>query len=533
MNVYLIGVIISLIIYLIVGAGAGTQVKGVNDYYVAGRKAPTILVVGSLVASFLSTGAFLGDTGEVYSGFFVPIIIIGVLQATGYLWGSSLFGRYIRRSEALTLPDYFAKRFQSNKMRKLSAIITIFAVSAYMLSAMQGISTLMTTITGLDYKWCVIIAWVSFTLFTIYSGSMGVLLTDTIMFLVFLSAAIVAVPFVTHNAGGWINAIHNLANSTTSPGIISWHSNLSYLYPTGMQNICWALIYGVVWMLVVMVSPWQTSRYLMAKNEHTVMRSAVWASIGVMITTILLYFMAAFVQLVNPNLVPSQSMIWAAMNMMPTIVGVVLLAGILAAGISSASTFLSLIGFSLTNDIFREKINSQNDDKAKLRISRIGMLLASLVVLVIAYFNPPQIFIIMYFGGTVIASSWGCVALASIWSKKLSKTGAFVGMLTGFITCVIVKIISGFTSFEWPIYLDPFIVGTIASCIAMVVGSIAIPVTGKEILERQKLFNIPKVECRVKDIKTTIRTGYIYILFGVMLFIVLMLAWALPYLGVF
>ena len=76
-------------------------------------------------------------------------------------------------------------------------------------------------------------------------------------------------------------------------------------------------------------------------------------------------------------------------------------------------------------------------------ISRIGMLIARLVILVIAYFNPPQIFVIMYFGGTVIASSWGAVAIASIWSKKLSKTGAFAGMLSGFLACAIVKIVSG------------------------------------------------------------------------------------------
>ena len=55
-----------------------------------------------------------------------------------------------------------------------------------MLSAIQGISTLMSSITGLSYSFCVIIAWVSFAVFTVWSGSSGVLITDTIMFLVFL-----------------------------------------------------------------------------------------------------------------------------------------------------------------------------------------------------------------------------------------------------------------------------------------------------------------------------------------------------------
>lgn len=93
----------------------------------------------------------------------------------------------------------------------------------------------------------------------------------------------------------------------------------------------------------------------MAKDEKTVLKSAVWSSALVIMITTLLYFSAAFVQSINPDLVASQSIIWAAMNLMPKLVGVVLLTGILAAGISSASTFLSLIGFSITNDLMNLK----------------------------------------------------------------------------------------------------------------------------------------------------------------------------------
>ena len=104
MNVYIIGIFVSLAVFFLVGLIAGRKVKDTNDYYVSGRRAPTVLIVGSLIASFLSTGAFLGDTGEVYSGFFMGIVIVGVIQATGYIYGAGFFGRYIRRS-VLTLPN--------------------------------------------------------------------------------------------------------------------------------------------------------------------------------------------------------------------------------------------------------------------------------------------------------------------------------------------------------------------------------------------------------------------------------------------
>ena len=242
----------------------------------------------------------------------------------------------------------------------------------------------MSSITGYDYRLCAVIVWLAFTAFTIYSGSPGVLLTDTIMFLVFLAAALVAVPFLVRAGGGWFGGIEALARSDTMPGILSWAGNPDYLYPDGVSNTIWAVTYGIVWALVVAISPWQTSRYLMAKDEHVVLRSSVWSSMGVMVVTIALYFAAAFVRNLNGDLPGSEAMIWAATHVLPPVIGMLLLIGISAAGISSASTFLSLIGFSVVNDI----LPGAGDDRKKLARSRWAMLAVSLVVLVLAYLNP-------------------------------------------------------------------------------------------------------------------------------------------------
>lgn len=525
---YTIGTCIALVLFIGIGVFAGRKVKDTNDYYVAGRKAPTILIVGSLIASFLSTGAFMGDTGEVYSGFFMGIVIVGILQASGYVYGAGLFGKYIRRAKVNTVPEYFGKRFASNRLRKLAAITVVVAVSAYLLSAIQGVSTLMSSITGLNYRLCVIIAWLSFTIFTVYSGSMGVLLTDTIMFLVFLVAALVGIPYIVHAAGGWNEAIAALALSTSKPGIISWSNNLDYLYPTGVQNLVWAIVYGVVWAIVVMVSPWQTSRYLMAKNEHVVMRSSIWASMGVVVVTTALYFSAAFVYKINPNLADSStSIIWAAMNCMPAVVGVVMLTGILSAGVSSASTFLSLVGASLTNDIINKKENSSAN--YELRISRIGMGIVSVIVLLIAFLNPPQIFWIMYFGGTVIAGSWGVVALASVWYKKISETGAFWGMLLGFLGCAIPKAYSALAGVTFPIYLDPFFIGLILSLLGIWLGSKIKPASVDDIERYRSLHIRPNSEKDSAMDKATQKLTNVYLLFGIALGVFFVFCYALPY----
>ncbi len=526
MNVYLIGVLLALLLFLLVGSLVGRKVKDTNDYFVAGRNAPVLLVTGSLIASFLSTGAFLGDTGEVYSGFFMGIVIVGVIQASGYIYGAGLFGRFIRRSGVSTLPEYFNKRFHSVRMGRLASLILVVSVSAYLLSAIQGVATLIEHVTGMNYRLCVLLACLTFTSFTVYSGSPGVLLTDTIMFLAFLAAALLAVPFVISAAGGWFAGIETLARSSDIPGILSWSGNPDYLYPDGKSNLIWAITYGIVWALVVSVSPWQTSRYLMARDEHVVMRSSIWSSIGVMVVTLSLYFMAAFIRAVNGNLPGSEAVIWAAKNLLPKLVGIIMLTGITAAGLSSASTFLSLIGFSLVNDILPFQ---KTEDSRRLRVSRLSMLLVSVLIMLLAWFNPPQIFWIMYFGGTVIASSWSVVAFGSVWSRRLSEEGAFLSMLLGFLGCAVSKMYYALNDITPRIYLDSFFIGMTLSLAGAILGSAAKKPEMREYEERERLHLDNADGTDEGEKRKDMRLWRIYFAFGLLLMVFFLFFYALPY----
>ena len=69
---------------------------------------------------------------------------------------------------------------------------------------------------------------------------------------------------------------------------------------------------------------------------------------------------------------PQRVLIWAAFHVMPKLVGTLMLAGIMAAGLSSASTFLSVIGFSITSDIVFVEFKSE---KQQLFVSRVIMLI--------------------------------------------------------------------------------------------------------------------------------------------------------------
>lgn len=543
MNVYLCGMIISMVIFVIISMIVSKKVKNAEDFYVAGRQAPVILIAGSLIASYSSTGMFMGDAATCYQGAFVPIILFAGMQSAGYIFGAIFFGRYLRRSKSLTMPEFFGNRFNSPKLRALAAITAVITMSVYLLSVIQGIGTLMGIVTGVDYRICIIVVMIVFTFISVTSGSRGVLITDTLMAGVFTIAMLVGVVFISKGTGGWYDTLETIAKNADTSVILSWAGKGEVLgagYKGGADNIAWGIIYGIVWMSVCMIGPWQASRYQMAKSEHVVVKSAYWAAVGVFLLEFFSGIAAVMVVRVNPDLTPSHVLIWASMNLMPKLLGVLLLTGILAAGISSATTFQSLVGASVSNDIVKTLKADKNSlsseqrmelDKNAIKIGRIAMIVVAIIVLAIALINPPAIFIIMYFGGAMMASSWMPVAVGSVFSKRLTKTGAFCGMLAGFAGTFILKLSSFVFDFSLPVYLDPSLVGIVINVIAMVLGSAFTQVTDEEKEEREKMFVMPQAEKNPEEARKTLCFAKKGMLVGFILFVVMLVLWIIPYMN--
>ena len=230
-----------------------------------------------------------------------------------------------------------------------------------------------------------------------------------------------------------------------------------------------------------------------------------------------------FLNLYHPEMKSaSHVLIWAAMNILPTVLGVILLTGVLAAGISSATTFLSLVGSSVANDIYRGKGYT-------IKIGRVSMIAVSAVVLLLAVFNPPQILWIMYFGGAIVASAWMPVALASVLSKRITKTGAFTGMLCGFLGCFALKLYSNMSGTTLPAVLDPVIIGIVLNVIGIIAGSAATRVTAEEKEARAKLFVVPEEEKDPQERKKTLQYMRFAPLLGILIMAILILVWAAPY----
>lgn len=503
MDIYSGAILASLIVYIAVGNYAGRRVKKLDDYFVAGRRASTLLIVGTLVASVLSTNAFLGETGFVYDGQAGPYLLWPPIAAMGYIFGALLFGRYLRRSRALTVADYFGKRFNSHRVQTAAGITIIFGLGGYLLAVTQGTAFLLTHVTDFTFTQSLVISWISYTAFTMYAGTRGVILTDTLMFLLFTSVAMLALIFLVQDAGGWVTAVQGLATLPEKPDLMAWHGIVGDDTPFSsvLDFTLWNITLALAWGLVYAVSPWQSSRYLIARDEHVVMRAACIAAIFLILMELTLYSAGAVINLSDTGIQPSEEVIiFAALNLLPELLGALLLAGIMAAGLSSASTFLSLVGFSVSNDIFRHEAV---DEKKMLKLSRLTMLVVGVIMLVIAFYSPVDIFWLTFFVGTLFASSWGPVALMSVWSKRITADAAFWGIVSGFVFNAVPKALEYFGWVDLPFWLDPILLGGMVSLGVVLVVSRFSRVSRQEQVYRMQMHRTPEQELSASKLRFT------------------------------
>ena len=79
MDLFTLTIGVSILIYLVIGCYAGRSVKKLDDYFVAGRRAPTLLILGTLVASVMSTSIFMGEAAFTTIASLAPICSSPVL----------------------------------------------------------------------------------------------------------------------------------------------------------------------------------------------------------------------------------------------------------------------------------------------------------------------------------------------------------------------------------------------------------------------------------------------------------------------
>ncbi|MBT1446313.1 sodium/proline symporter PutP [Shewanella sp. JM162201] len=451
-------ILITFVGYLALMMGIGfwayKATDSVDDYILGGRKMGPGVTALSVGASDMSGWLLLGLPGAVYLGGLGEAWIgIGLVIGAwlNWLFVAKRLRIYTQLADnALTLPDFFEKRFhdKGGVLRFVSALTILVFFTFYASSGMVGGAILFEKVFGLDYNAALVIGSAIIVGYTFIGGFFAVSWTDFFQgSLMLIALLIVPMAIFSHP---------------------ETHGTLETLQPQMLSlindNTTWLGVLSLMaWGLGYFGQPHILSRFMaIEKPDHLPVSRRIAMSwmivslLGALATGLVgsVYFAAS--PLTNPETVFIQ-LAQVAFN--PWIAGL-LVAAILSAIMSTIDSQLLVCSSVVTEDFYR-KFRPQASDKELMRVGRFGVLAIAILAGVIALNPESSVLGLVSYAWAGFGAAFGPVVLLSLFWQHYSKAGAVATIITGALTVVVWKQLSGgiFDVYE---ILPGFILATIA-----------------------------------------------------------------------
>ncbi len=506
-----IQILISMVIYMtaviVIGVIYAKRAnKNSEAYFLGGRSLGPWVTAMSAEASDMSGWLLMGLPGVAYWCGLADAAWTAIGLAIGtylnWLIVSKRLRRYsVRANNSITLPEFFSNRFrEKNKtiMFLAAAFILIF-FTVYAASCFVTCGKLFSTLFGAPYQLMLIVGAVFVLLYTILGGFLAESVSDFMQAIVMLVALSVIVIIGTVQAGG-LSAVFE--NAREIPGFFEFFglatptvdaNGQQLLSDAGEPLFGAASDYGLLtifsmlaWGLGYFGMPQVLLRFMAIRKEDELKRSRRIAMVWVVISL----SVAVFIGIIGRQLFPAEHLtkaaaenifITMAQSYLPSILAGFVMAGILAATISSSDSYLLIAASAFSKNIFQGIFKKSATDKQVMTVSRITLLVLTLVGVLIALDEDSVIFEIVSFAWAGFGATFGPVMLFSLFWKRINKPGAIAGMVGGAAMVFFWKLVLNGLGGVFTIY--ELLPAFIFSSICIVVVSLLTKAPSKEIEE--------------------------------------------------
>ncbi|MBI2421444.1 MAG: cation acetate symporter [Candidatus Hydrogenedentes bacterium] len=471
---------ITFMLYLYIGWAA--RVRETSGFYVAGHGVPPIANGAATAADWMSAASFISMAGMIsVMGYDGSVYLMG--WTGGYVLLALLLAPYLRKFGKYTVPDFVGDRYYSNVVRVIAVIAALFVSFTYVAGQMRGVGIVFSKFLGIGIEQGVVVGMIIVAFFAVLGGMKGITWTQVAQYVVLISAFLIPAVAISFKLTG--NPVPQLGFvfSDIVPKLNAIQVDLGFAeYTTPFQGktmldvlcITLALMAGTAGLPHVIV------RFYTVPDVRAARYSAGWALLFIA----LLYTTApALATFARYNLIDSlhgktiaeiDAQEWPAKwkktglldyvdkdgngtielrpdpetseliidrdiivlstpevaRLAPWVIALVA-AGGLAAALSTASGLLLVISSSIAHDIYFRLINPKAEEKNRLLVGRIMVLLA---VILAGYFgvNPPGFVAqVVAFAFGLAAASFFPVILLGIFDRRANREGAIAGMLAG------------------------------------------------------------------------------------------------------
>ena len=465
MNGNTIQILIAMIIYMaaviVIGVVFAKRAnKSSENYFLGGRSLGPWVTAMSAEASDMSGWLLMGLPGVAYWCGLADAAwtAIGLALGTYLNWliVSKRLRRYSIRTNSITLPEFFSNRFRekSKVIMTIAALFILVFFTVYAASCFVTCGKLFSSLFGLDYKVMMLVGAAFVLLYTILGGFLAESASDFMQGIVMIVALTVIVIVATVKAGGFGAVIENaqaipgfleffgLAQPTVDADgvqqVVNGVAQFGESTPYGALSVCSMLAWGLGYFGM----PQVLLRFMAIRKEKELKASRRIAMVWVVISLAV----AVFIGLVgrqlylNGVLTGDQPLTKAtaenifinlSTSFMPPLLAGFVMAGILAATISSSDSYLLIAASAFAKNIFQGVAKKNATDKQVMWATRITLVSIAVIAMLFALDENSVIFSIVSFAWAGFGATFGPLMLFSLFWKRTTRWGAVAGMVGG------------------------------------------------------------------------------------------------------
>lgn len=430
--------------YLLLTLGLGLwqsqRTKTQSDFILGSSSLPGWMLALSERATGESAWLLLGLTGFVYatglSGIWTCLgCLLGI--STAWIVLARKFRSEAHKYNAMTMPEYFSAKFpgKANTIRVLSTVIIVFFFVFYVGAQFAGAGKTIFQTFGLDPGLGMLIAAAVILIYATIGGFISVVAVDALQSILMITTLIVtpiimlimvlsgpvSIPEALRAAGG---------------GRISLTGGLSG-FAAGLlifNNLAW--FFGYLGGL-----PQLNARFMGMKDDRNVKigRNIAVGWTALAYAGVVVIGLTAVV-LFGPDVVSDPEMILPHIltELFPPWLAAILLAGAVAAMVSTAQSMLLVASSSISQDVYNGIIKKgQAEDRKLLFLSRSATLGVGLLGLVLALTTSELIYYIVSYAWAGIGCSFAPAVLLSFYWDRFSSNGVVTALATGLVTTII------------------------------------------------------------------------------------------------
>ena len=478
----LVGVTFSLYI----GIAIWSRAQSTKEFYVAGGGIHPIINGMATAADWMSAASFISMAGIIsFLGYGGSQYLMG--WTGGYVLLALCLAPYLRKFGKFTVPDFIGERYYSQTARTVALICAIFVSFTYVVGQMKGVGVAFSRFLEIPYDLGVVIGIGIVFFYAVLGGMKGITYTQVAQYCVLIFAFTVPAIFISLQATG--NPIPQIGFGSKTLDGVYLLENLNQLSVdlgfekytdinrTTLINVFFitaALMFGTAGLPHVIV------RFFTVPKVRDARISAGWALLFISLLYTTAPAVAAFAKVnlintvsnakyaempqwfknwentgllefddknsdgviqyvadtqVNELTIDRDIMVLAnpeIANLPAWVIGLIV-AGGLAAALSTAAGLLLVISTSISHDLLKKNINPNISEKGELWAARISIAVA-VVAAGLAGLNPPGFVaevVALAFG--LAASSFFPAIILGIFDKKMNKEGALSGMIIGIV----------------------------------------------------------------------------------------------------